>query len=176
MKSFNVPLLLSLLGSSLAYPGSVSSLVQRASNDSIDSLTTIVETMAIWRTKALYCRMMDTKNWDGFGDVFTDDVVIDTTDSLGSVYHGREEFVKFVSKTLGKVTTTHHVHTPEIDITGPDTAKGIWAMEDWLSLGPLNEKGTGHYHETYRKEDGTWKIATSTLTRLHLSGDLSIAI
>ena len=28
--------------------------------------------------------------------------------------------------------------------------------------------GYGHYHETYRIEDGAWRIATLTLTRLKL--------
>ena len=32
-------------------------------------------------------------------------------------------------------------------------------------------EGYGHYHETYAKVDGEWRIASSTLTRLHM--DLS---
>jgi hypothetical protein len=28
--------------------------------------------------------------------------------------------------------------------------------------------GRGHYHETYRREGGAWRIATLTLTRLRL--------
>ena len=27
--------------------------------------------------------------------------------------------------------------------------------------------GYGHYHETYEKADGEWRIASSKLTRLH---------
>ena len=29
-------------------------------------------------------------------------------------------------------------------------------------------EGYGHYHETYAKVDGEWRIASSTLTRLHM--------
>ncbi len=32
-------------------------------------------------------------------------------------------------------------------------------------------EGYGHYHETYEKVGGEWRIASSTLTRLHM--DLS---
>jgi hypothetical protein len=28
-------------------------------------------------------------------------------------------------------------------------------------------RGYGHYHETYEKVDGHWRIKSSTLTRLH---------
>ena len=28
--------------------------------------------------------------------------------------------------------------------------------------------GYGHYHETYEKTDDEWRIASSTLTRLHM--------
>jgi hypothetical protein len=28
--------------------------------------------------------------------------------------------------------------------------------------------GSGHYHDTYERTDGVWRIASSTLTRLHM--------
>ena len=61
---------------------------------------------------------------------------------------------------------------PEIELTGPDTARGVWAMEDriWfpdhLGLGHL--WGTGWYEEEYRCEDGTWRIAAMRLRRQRL--------
>jgi hypothetical protein len=30
----------------------------------------------------------------------------------------------------------------------------------------VNLRGYGHYHETYEKVDGQWRITSSTLTRL----------
>lgn len=32
--------------------------------------------------------------------------------------------------------TVHHGHMPEIDITGPDTARGTWAMFDYVEWPP----------------------------------------
>ena len=59
------------------------------------------------------------------------------------------------------------------DIT--TTARGVWAMEDLLSL-PDNLSqvlhGWGHYHETYERIGGQWRIKTLQLTRLRVDGQL----
>ncbi len=79
---------------------------------------------------------------------------------------GVDDFVPMVLGSLESAATMHHCHTPEITLTSPVTATGIWAMEDWIIFGNGNElHGAGHYHETYEKQDGTWKIVTLHLTR-----------
>ena len=55
---------------------------------------------AIRLLKARYFRTMDTKDWDGMRQVFTDDVVIDTTDSGGGVVTGADEFMTFLRGAL----------------------------------------------------------------------------
>jgi uncharacterized protein (TIGR02246 family) len=87
---------------------------------------------AIKQLKARYCRTMDTKDWAAYCQVFTDDVTMDTTDSGGNVVTGADQFLDFLVPTLADVVTVHHVHAPEIEVTSPDTATGIWAMEDML--------------------------------------------
>jgi len=123
---------------------------------------------AIRQLKARYFRTMDTKDWNGMRQVFTDDVVMDTSSSGGGVISGADEFMAFLSKTLDGVITVHHGHMPEIEILSPTTAKGIWAMQDLL-VWPNGTRmfAFGHYHETYRKTGEAWRIASSTLTRLH---------
>ena len=122
---------------------------------------------AIRQLKARYFRTMDTKDWSGMRAVFTDDVVMDTSSSGGGVIAGADEFLAFLEPTLRDVVTVHHGHMPEIEITSPTTATGIWAMEDMLRWPDGTEMhGYGHYHETYEKVDGEWRIKTSTLTRL----------
>ena len=101
--------------------------------------------------------------------VFTDDVVIDTTDSGGGVVAGADEFLEFLVGTIGDVLTVHHGHTPEIEVTSGTTATGIWAMEDMLRWPDGSElHGFGHYHEEYAKVAGVWLIRSSTLTRLRM--------
>jgi len=76
---------------------------------------------------------------------------------------------------VGDVVTVHHGHMPEIEITSPTTARGIWAMEDmlrWPAGAPMREMhGYGHYHETYEKVDGRWRIKTIQLSRLRVDVD-----
>ena len=124
---------------------------------------------AIRQLKARYFRTMDTKQWDEMRLVFTDGVVIDTTDSGGGIISGADAFMVFLRDTLGDVVTVHHGHMPEIDVTSATTATGIWALQDLL-VWPNGTRlqGYGHYYETYEKVDGEWRIASSTLTRLHM--------
>ena len=124
---------------------------------------------AIKRLKARYFRTMDTKDWDGMREVFTDDVVMDTTASGGGLVTGADEFMAFLRSTLADAVTVHQGHMPEIEITSPTTATGIWALHDRIQWpNGMRLEGFGHYHETYEKHGGAWRIASSTLTRLHM--------
>lgn len=124
---------------------------------------------AIKQLKARYCRMLDTKDWDGFRQVFTDDVVMDSTESGGSVITGADTYLTYLSANLADRVTVHHCHTPEITLTSPSSATGIWAMEDRVSFTDGRElSGFGHYHESYEKADGAWRIKTLRLTRIRM--------
>jgi hypothetical protein len=62
---------------------------------------------------------------------------------------------------------------PEIEITGDDTARGIWAMFDYVEWPEQDGRrvglhGYGHYLEEYVREDGAWYIARSRLERLRV--------
>ncbi len=133
------------------------------------------EVGAIQQLKARYFRAIDTKDWDLLATVFTEDVAIDVTDDVegGEPYTGRDTFVRTVSRILADAVTVHHGHMPEIELTGPDTATGTWAMEDDVDWGPGPDgaprrfRGAGHYHETYaRGADGAWRISSLRLARL----------
>ncbi|UGQ12628.1 nuclear transport factor 2 family protein [Yinghuangia sp. ASG 101] len=138
----------------------------------MDDIAALTAVEAIKQLKARYFRTLDTKDWDGMREVFTEDVVVDTTGSGGAVVTGRGAFMEFVSTHLADILTVHHGHTPEITLTSPTTATGVWAMEDRVRYPDGRELiAAGHYHETYDKSDGTWRIKTSKLTRLFM--DLS---
>ena len=61
--------------------------------------------------------------------VFTDDVVIDTSEAGGDVVHGADEFMTFLQDALGEAVTVHQGHMPEIELTSDTTATGIWALQ-----------------------------------------------
>jgi uncharacterized protein (TIGR02246 family) len=123
---------------------------------------------AIKQLKARYFRTLDTKDWAGYRDVFTDDVAVDTTGSGGRAIHGVDEFLAYLREALAGATTVHQGHTPEITLTSATTATGIWALHD-IVIWPngMRLDGFGHYHETYVKGPDGWRISSSTLTRIH---------
>jgi hypothetical protein len=135
--------------------------------------------------KARYFRSMDTKDWDGFADVFAPDAVMDMSsevpptddDPNAGITKGNKEITAFVRSHVGDVTTVHHGHMPELEIVTPTTARGVWAMEDklrWPEGSPIQAMhGYGHYHETYELVRSAWRISTLTLTRLRLDVEMA---
>jgi ketosteroid isomerase-like protein len=142
----------------------------------VETIAILAETEAIRVLKARYFRLLDTKDWAGWRQLFTDDVVTetDTAPPQPDGAHrmpklpGADAFVQRVSTLLGDGVTVHHGYMPEIEVTGPGTARGIWAMADLVAFPNMTLRGYGHYHEEYRKEDGQWRIARLHLTRLRV--------
>jgi SnoaL-like domain len=133
----------------------------------MDDATALLEIEAIKQLKARYCRYLDTKDWQSWRSLFADDLLSDTSPAGGKVIRGADEFVAFTRKSLRSQATVHQVHAPEIELTSPTTARGVWALEDVVRFASgVNLRGYGHYTETYEKVDGQWLIASSTLTRL----------
>lgn len=133
----------------------------------MDDAAALLEIETIKRLKARYCRYLDTKDWQSWRSLFADDFLSDTSAAGGKVIRGADEFVAFTRKSLRNQATVHQVHAPEIELTSPTTARGVWALEDVVRFGPgVNLRGYGHYTETYEKVDGQWLFSSSTLTRL----------
>ena len=131
----------------------------------------LVEIESIKRLKARYFRLLDTKQWDAWRELFSDDFEGEVHGPHPVIhFDSADEMVALNRRLLAEAPTVHHGHTPEIDVTGPDTAMGIWAMMDLVKLGS-GFVGYGHYHEEYRKQDGEWRISKMTLTRLHVEAD-----
>jgi hypothetical protein len=58
---------------------------------------------------------------------------------------------------------------PEITITSPTTARGVWSMEDRVAFPDGHEMNAqGHYFEIYEKSGGAWRIKEMYLTRLRI--------
>jgi hypothetical protein len=131
--------------------------------------------LAITETKARYCRCLDTKDWAGYADCFTEDLVLDTTPAGGYRVEGRDAAITTIRGSVENARTAHHVHNPEM-IFDADGANVIWAMQDrvdWsedriAQMGDLGHTGFGHYRERYVKcPDGRWRIKATTLSYLH---------
>ncbi|HEY8386817.1 MAG TPA: nuclear transport factor 2 family protein [Porticoccaceae bacterium] len=132
---------------------------------------------AICTTKARYCRYLDEKDWQGFSDCFTEDLVLDTSHSGGEIVHGRDRILEWVRASLETAVTVHQVHVPDITLVDDNTADVAWAMQDIViwgderarQIGRKSLTGYGYYLERYvRCSDGRWRIASSKLKRLHI--------
>jgi len=141
-------------------------------------LSPVEELLAVERIKQLkarYFRTLDAKDWAGWGQVFTTDATLTVDTGAGPQGRstepaavGRENIVAYVRGRIDPAITVHHGHMPEIEITSPTNARGVWSMEDIVETPERSMNGHGHYHETYRIEDGAWRIATLHLTRLRV--------
>ena len=135
----------------------------------MDDATSLLDIESIKQLKARYCRHLDGKDWLAWRGLFADEFVSEIAGGGGRVRVGADEFVTYTRRTLGKPSqpTVHHVHSPEISLITPTSARGIWALHDVVRLVPgLTLHGYGHYHETYEKRDGQWCLTSSSLTRL----------
>lgn len=142
-------------------------------------LETLAAVLEISALKARYFRTMDSKDWAGLEAVFAPDLEADFRAAAvqwdeSQLTYGAAEYIAKLRPILEPITTVHHGHMPEITIETPDSASGIWAMEDklWVSEGsPLPFRwlhGYGHYHERYVRLSDGWRIKSIRLTRLRV--------
>lgn len=119
------------------------------------------ELEAIKRLKYRYLRCLDQKLWDELADCFT----ADARSSYGGgryAFEGRDAIMDFLRKAMGAPSflSSHRAHHPEIELTGPDTATGVWALEDTVieTRAAITIRGAAFYTDEYVKVDGAWKI------------------
>jgi len=131
----------------------------------------LLDIEAIRQLKARYFRALDLRLWDLFASVWTVDARLEEP-RTGGVYEGRAAIVEFVRASLTPFESVHHGHQPEITVTGPDSAYGIWAMSGLIAVpGTDPVQGFtdhGYYTDGYAKRDGEWLIARSRLDLLRV--------
>jgi hypothetical protein len=143
----------------------------------LETLTAIEEIRLL---KARYCRFADTKQWDEFKQLFTEDadVLMEFTPRSSKDapmekrhFNGREELVTQNAPNLEGITTIHNVFAHEITVSGPDSASGIWAMKVVVVMPHCIFTGWGHYHEIYTRSNSVWQFKKLHLTPLRTAED-----
>ncbi|MCP5042184.1 MAG: nuclear transport factor 2 family protein [bacterium] len=122
---------------------------------------------AIKQLKARYFRLIDTQQWDGLKEVFTEDATLKWGPLDEQIMRGRDAILAGLIANLEGASTVHHGHMPEIELIDETHAKAIWAMFDRVDHPQYLLTGFGHYHEDYVKEEGAWRIQRLHLVRLH---------
>jgi len=142
----------------------------------VDAAERLWDIEQIRNLKARYFRFLDTKQWDAFGALFTDDASLRFGPGADDVFTGRDAIVGGVRALLADAVTVHHGHTSEIDVVARDDAErgeatGVWAMADDVELPGLRLHGAGHYFDRYQHDGDRWRIASSELVRLRADLD-----
>ncbi len=152
----------------------------------MDALDQLMAIEAIRTLKARYCIAVDIKDAALLASVLAADAQADFTDALkdpttgvgpegraiGAPLHGRDAIVAAVMRAVAPQVTVHHCSLGDIVVESPTTARAVWPMVDRLRRPAESEVaevvGYGHYHETYVRTDGTWRIQSVVLTRLRV--------
>ena len=122
----------------------------------------------ITTVKTRYTRYLDTKRWQDWAELFTEDVTMHMGEGADDVIQGRQAILDLLLKNIAKATTVHRVHPGEITFTGEDTANVIWPMDDEVESKVFHLRGSGYYEEQYRREGGVWRIARWRLLRTRI--------
>ncbi len=134
----------------------------------MNDMDAIKEIEALKQLRARYCRLLDAKDWRVARTFFRGLRQRQVRRGRNTGCRGRQ-VCRFCAQGAGCFApcTVHQVRAPEIELLSENTATGIWALEDFVKLAPgISLHGYGHYHETYEKSDGCWRIKSSKLTRL----------
>jgi hypothetical protein len=135
------------------------------------------EIEAIKQLKYRYLRAVDTKDFDLLAGTFSPDAV-SAYDGGNNSYEGREAIIGWLRQAMDNgIVTLHQVHHPEIELMGPETAKGTWYLEDRV-INPGGDtpempghsilSGTAFYADEYVKRGGEWLISLTGYERVYV--------
>lgn len=139
----------------------------------------LVDIELIKRLKYRYLRYLDQKLFDEMREVFTPDATARYSGGHYS-YDGVEDIITFLKESMGSegFLSSHRCHHPEIDIVGPDSATGVWALEDTVIIEDLgiSLRGAAFYSDEYVRTADGWRISHTgykrTFEEMHPRGSI----
>ncbi len=129
----------------------------------------LVEIEAIKNLKYRYMRGVDLKDWSLVESCFTADAHAE----YGGIppLDGRAAILDFLRDAMSDpgFVTSHAVSQPEIELDGPDRARGSWLLRDVVIVpaAQLTLRGAAFYSDEYRREEGGWRIAGTGYRRVY---------
>lgn len=105
-----------------------------------------------------YARAVDSKDWDLYRTVFTDDAVVDYS-SAGAAVGNRDDVADWLAASFAAIPwTMHYITNIESDITG-DTATVRAMFHNPMQLPGMTEQSTcgGYYHHQLIRTPDGWR-------------------
>ena len=126
---------------------------------------------AIKQLKHRYLRSIDTADIATLATLLADDIEVDYK---GGSYHwavsGKQTVLDSIAAGFhNRAIAQHTGHHPEIEITSPTSATGLWYLTDTFThLDTLHvTAGSALYRDHYAKLNGAWLIKRSSYTRIY---------
>lgn len=120
--------------------------------------------------KHRYFRAMDMADAAVLETLFTDDIDVDYRGGDYRVrLQGKSNLLDFLANSFhADAIAMHHGHMPDITLTGPDEAVGLWYLEDiFIDVARKSHTiGSAVYTDLYRRVDGVWKLAKTEYDRV----------
>ena len=127
-------------------------------------LTELEDIEAIKQLKARYWFACDQRDGEGVKDCFTSTGLLIDFGFIGR-FSDIDEFIALFLQMTDKPShiDLHHGLAPEIEISDAQHASGRWRMQFQLidTETEVVQFMGGYYEDTYRKQNGEWKIATT---------------
>jgi len=125
--------------------------------------------------KARYLNACDAKDPPRIRACFTEDAQLDYGPMGKFGLDGLIEIFTQIAMN-SPIVDSHHGHNGEVELTGPDTARGTWSLA-FVTYDPRTKAFrslTGFYSDEYRRTSAGWRVSASTFRpRVTLSGILS---
>lgn len=139
----------------------------------------------IKQVKSRYFRAIDQKDPELLKSVLSEEVTLDYSESMHDPATGykpkvpipaatlpTEKAVKVILSALSNNITVHQGTCPDITVIDEHNATAIWSMQDKVFYKEDEGKyrqivaGFGYYYDSYKYENGSWKITSTRSTRL----------
>ena len=141
-----------------------------------EALDRVAVLEAVEQIKALkhgYWRACDAKDPVGFRDSFVVDGAVIDYGPLGRFDDAAPMVAIFERMALAQVDgryavlDMHHGMHPEIEVTGPDSARGRWALRfrQVDTVGRTETISAGEYDDEYVRVDGRWRMSVCRFTQ-----------
>ena len=113
------------------------------------------DVLAIHNLLALYGHVIDERQWSRLGELFTEDVLYDSSPSGGRVLHGVDAVLKSWTGD-SRHPLAHHLTSI---IVSEDDDGTVRVVSKPMGVGYRGRVGSGTYHDVVQRTPDGWRIA-----------------